>query len=98
MSQADASATTRGDSGTWTAAVFFLVFGGLLSAWPLLAMGGAVRPLVEENRLRADGVITTTAVVVRSRERYDEDLHLTHFLSLAYKAPSGPGQSDRPRL
>jgi len=93
MSQADASATSRGDATTWDVAVFFLVFGGLLSAWPLLAMGGAVRPLVEENQLRADGVITT-AVVVKSRERYDEDLHVTHFLSLAYKAPSGPGQSD----
>lgn len=93
MSEADASATTRGDATTWNAAVFSLVFGGLLSAWPLLAMGGAVRPLVEENRLRADGVITT-AVVVRSRERYDENLHVTHFLSLAYKAPSGAGQSD----
>ena len=93
MSQADASATSRRDATTWDVAVFFLVFGGLLSAWPLLAMGGAVRPLVEENRLRADGVITT-AVVVRSREQYDEDLHVTHFLSLAYKTPSGPGQSD----
>jgi hypothetical protein len=94
MSHADASATTCGDAGTWNDAVICLVFGGLLSAWSLLALGGAFRSFVEENRLREEGVITT-AVVVTGREEYRDDLHVTHFLSLAYKAPSGPGQPER---
>ena len=94
MSQAKASATIRGDDTTWNVAVFFLVFGGLLSAVSLLALGGIFRPYVEENRFRAEGVITT-AVVVTGRERYDDDLDVIHFLSLAYNAPSGPGQPVR---
>ena len=93
MSHADASATTCGDAGTWNDAVICFVFGGLLSAWSLLALGGAFRSFVEENRLREEGVITT-AVVVTGREEHG-DSNVYHFLSLAYQAPSGPGQPER---
>ena len=93
MNHADASATTCGDAGTWNDAFICFAFGGLLSAWSLLALGGAFRSFVEENRFREEGMITT-AVVVTGREGYD-DLGVTHFLSLAYKAPSGPGQPER---
>jgi hypothetical protein len=93
MSHADASATTRGDAGTWNDAVICFAFGGLLSAWSLLALGGAFRSFVEENRLREEGVITT-AVVVTGREEHG-DSNVYHFLSLAYQAPSGPGQPER---
>ena len=67
MSHADASATTCGDAGTWKDAVICFVFGGLLSAWSLLALGGAFRSFVEENRLREEGVITTAVVVTGSQ-------------------------------
>jgi hypothetical protein len=43
--------------------------------------------------LREEGVITT-AVVVTGREEYG-DSNVYHFLSLAYQAPSGPGQPER---
>ena len=94
MSHAAASATNRPDAparDTWGGAVFALLLGGLFSTMGLWATESVVRVFVGEIRLRTEGVITA-AVVVTRRELVDGDGGTDHSLSLAYKAPSGPGQ------
>lgn len=97
MSHAAASATIRPDAAAWTTwrgAVLALFLGGLYSTVGLFSAGIVVWSFVREIRLRTEGVITT-AVVVTRRESADGDGGTDHSLSLAYKAPSGPGQPAR---
>ena len=78
---------------TWGGVVAAMFFGGWFSVMPLLGIRSTVGSFVEEQRLREAGV-TTAAVVVARRHQSDSDGD-SYFFTLAYDAPSGPGERLR---